>query len=165
MKAVEIVLAVLLLLVTLNSTYFFLVVRHVKPIEWLVFNACAPANFAFLVGFIVYLIFKDRTLLHAALLPLFFFGGLGLFLFPWSGYNLIAQFSHVIMTLNIAVTLYTTFRTGDFKAATLGLFLGILIFAPFIGFQQNYTNSHKDAMGRILGVDPDNFQNKWNAGQ
>lgn len=160
MKTLEIILAVLLLLVTLNSTYFFLAVRHVKPVEWLVFNACAPSSIAFLIGFIIYLIFKDRTLMHAALLPLLFFGGLGLYLFPWSGYNLIAQFSHIIMTLNAFITIWVTISTGDYKAATFGLFLGILIFAPFINFQQTYAYAHGEAMQRVLGVDTENFQKK-----
>lgn len=31
-------LAVVLLLTTINSTYFFLGVSKVKPVEWLVFN-------------------------------------------------------------------------------------------------------------------------------
>lgn len=35
-------LALMLSLVPFNSTYFFLGVSKVKPVEWLVFNAGAP---------------------------------------------------------------------------------------------------------------------------
>lgn len=153
-------LAVVLSLVTINSIYFFLGVSKVKPVEWLVFNACAPSSIAYLVGFVIFLLTKNRIALHIGILPLFFFGGLGLFLFPWSGYNLIAQFSHIIMVLNMGWALYTTLSAGDYKAAALGLLIGIGIFAPFIGYQQSYVNSHPEDFQRILGVSSQEFHNK-----
>ncbi len=153
-------LAVVLLLVTINSTYFFLGVSKVKPIEWIVFNACAPSSIAYLIGFVIFLVTKNRIALHIGILPLFFFGGLGLFLFPWSGYNLIAQFSHVIMVLNMAWAVYGTLSTGDYKAVALGLLIGIGIFAPFIGYQQSYVNTHPEDFQRILGVSSQEFHNK-----
>lgn len=153
MNKLGIGLAVLLLLATVNSTNYFLNVMKVSPLEWLVFNACAPSNITYLIGFVIYLATKDRTALHIAILPLFFFGGLGLLVFPWNGYNLIAQVSHILMASNIAWVLFYTFKTSDYKAAAIGLLLGVLISAPFIGFQQNYVSSHPDAFSRILGVD------------
>lgn len=153
MNKLGIGLAVLLLLATINSTNYFLNVMKVSPVEWLVFNACAPSNIAYLIGFVVYLATKDRTALHIAILPLFFFGGLGLFVFPWNGFNLIAQVSHILMVSNIAWVLFETFTTSDYKAAAVGLLLGILVFAPFIGFQQNYVASHPEAFSRIMGFD------------
>lgn len=161
MIKVGIILAVLLLLVTINSTYFFLGVSKVSFVEWIVFNACAPSNIAYLIGFIIFLATKDRTVLHAAILPLFFFGGLGLFLFPWSGFNLIAQFSHIIMVLNIAWVLYGTVSAGDYKAAALGLLIGIVVFAPFINYQEMYAYTHPEAFQKILGVSSADFQEKY----
>lgn len=160
MFKVGIGLAVVLLLVTINSTYFFLGVSKVKPIEWLVFNACAPSSIAYLIGFAIFLLTKNRIALHISILPLFFFGGLGLFLFPWSGFNLIAQFSHVIMVLNMGWALYGTVATGDYKAAALGLLIGIGIFTPFINYQQTYAYSHPEAFQKILGVSSEDFQKK-----
>jgi len=157
MFKVGIGLAAVLLLVTINSAYFFLGVSKVKPIEWIVFNACAPSSITYLIGFAIFLLTKNRIALHIGILPLFFFGGLGLFVFPWSGYNLIAQFSHIVMALNMAWALYTTFTAGDYKAAALGLLIGILIFTPFINYQQTYVNTHLEACRKILGVD---FQKK-----
>lgn len=153
-------LAVMLALVTLNSTYFFLGVSKVKLVEWLVFNACAPSSIAYLIGFVIFLLTGSRIALHISILPLFFFGGLGLFLFPWSGYHLIAQISHLIMVLNMLWALYTTITTGDYKAVALGLLIGIGIFAPFIGYQQSYVNSHPEDFQRILGVSSEDFQKK-----
>jgi hypothetical protein len=165
MKKVGYSLAILLFLVTLNSTYFFLSVSKVRVIEWVVFNACAPSSIAYLIGFVLYLGTKSRMWLHIAILPLIFFGGLGLFLFPWSGYNLIAQFSHMVMVSNVLWVLYETFQTTDYKAGFVGLLVGIVLFSPFIGFQQTYVSSHPEAMKKILGVGNDDFQQKFNIGQ
>lgn len=152
MNKVGIGLAVLLLLATINSTNYFLNVMKVSPLEWLTFNACAPSNIIYLAGFVMYLITKDRTALHIAILPLFFFGGLGLYVFPWNGYNIIAQVSHIIMVSNIGWVLFGTFKTADYKAAAIGLLLSILVFAPFIGSQQKYVAGHPEAFYRILEV-------------
>lgn len=160
MSKLGVILAVILLLVTVNSTYFFLGVSRVKPIEWLVFNACAPSSITYLIGFVIFLLTKNRIALHISILPLFFFGGLGLFLFPWSGYNLIAQFSHIVMVLNMAWALCGTLSTSDFKAAALGMFIGIGIFAPFINYQQTYAYTHPEAFQKILGVSSEDFQKK-----
>lgn len=160
MLKIGIILAAILLLVTVNSTYFFLGISKVKPIEWIVFNACAPSNIAYLIGFTVFLLTKNRTALQISILPLFFFGGLGLYLFPWSGYNLIAQFSHIIMVLNMTWALYTTLAAGDYKALSLGLLIGIGIFAPFINYQQTYAHTHPEACQKILGINIEDFQKK-----
>jgi hypothetical protein len=55
---------------------------------------------------------------------------------------------------------YGTLLTGDYKAAALGLLIGIGIFAPFIGYQQSYVNTHPKDFQRILGVSSEEFHNK-----
>jgi hypothetical protein len=162
MNKIGVILAVLLLLLVINSTYYFLGLAKASLVEWIVFNACAPSSIAYIIGFVIYMITKDRTALYVAILLLFFFGGLGLFLFPWSGYNIIAQVSHTVMVLNIVWVLFGTVRTGDYKAAALGLLMGIMVFAPFINFQQTYAFSHPEAFKRILGIEIGDFQNKYN---
>lgn len=117
------------------------------------FYAFAPPSIAFLTGFAVYLFTKDRTLLHVSILPMFFFGGLGLMVFPWSGYNLIAQVSHVIMTLNITWVVFVTIKTGDYRPATIGLIVGIVLFSAFIAFQQTYVATHPDDFQKLLGIE------------
>ena len=157
-----IVLAAILLLLTINGANYFLAIAKMSFTEWLVFNACAPSNITYILCFAIFLITGDRTVLHIAILPLFFFGSLGLYLFPWSGHNIYAQISHLFMTLNVTWVLYGTFQTGDYKAAAVGLLLGILIFAPFITFQQTYVGSHPEALKRVLGVGSEDFQKKFN---
>jgi len=146
----SIVLAVLLLLVTVQGSMFYLVKLKVRLIEWLFFNPCAASNITFLIGFVIFLFKGERVLLHLAILPMFFFGTLGMFFLSWSGMNIIPQAGHIIMTLNIALTIYTTFAAGDFKAAALGFMVGVFVFAPFIAIQQDYVRSHPDDFNRIL---------------
>ena len=73
MNKLRIVLAVLLLLVTLQGSWYFLGMRHsgIKP--WLMFNACAVANITFLIGVVVFFFSGSRTIMYLAVLPLFFF--------------------------------------------------------------------------------------------
>jgi hypothetical protein len=150
MNIIGIILAILLLLATIQSTFFFLAVMKVKFIEWIVFNACAPSNITFLIGFVLYLLLKDRTVLHMAILPMFFFGVLGLFVFPWNGVNIIPQIGHMLMTLNIGWAVFVTLNTHDYKAATIGMILGIVVFSVFIGFQQQYVATHPEDFKKIL---------------
>ena len=150
MHIIGIILAILLLLATIQSTFFFLVIMKVKFVEWIVFNACAPSNITFLIGFALFLLFKDRTVLHMAILPMFFFGVLGLFVFPWKGANIFPQIGHTIMALNIGWAIFITLNTHDYKAATIGMLLGIVVFSVFIGFQQQYVATHPEDFKKIL---------------
>lgn len=150
MYIIGIILAVLLFLATIHSTLFFLIIMKVKFVEWIVFNACAPSNITFLIGFFLYLLFKDRTVLHMAILPMFFFGVLGLFVFPWHGVNIFPQIGHMLMALNIGWTVFVTLNTHDYKAATIGMLLGIVVFSVFIGFQQKYVATHPEDFKKIL---------------
>ena len=147
-----IVLAILLLLVTINSTYFFLGIRKVKFIEWLVFNACAPSSISFLVCFVLFLITRNRVFLPVAILPMFFFGTMGLFIFPWNGMNIIAQVSHIFMTLCIIWSLWVTLESKDYRSLAIGLMVSILIFVPFISFDQMYARTHPEDLFRILQI-------------
>ena len=153
MLIIGIILALLLLLATIQSTFFFLVIMKVKFVEWIVFNACAPSNITFLIGFSLFLLFKDRTVLHMAILPMFFFGVLGLFVFPWHGVNIFPQIGHILMALNIGWTVFVTLNTHDYKAATIGMLLGIVVFSVFIGFQQHYVGTHPEDLKRILHIE------------
>jgi hypothetical protein len=81
MNRLRIILAVLLL-VTMQGGWYFLDMRHsgIKP--WLMFNACAVANITFLIGIAVFFFSGSRAVMYLAVLPLFFYGTGGLFVFP-----------------------------------------------------------------------------------
>lgn len=150
MLTITIVLALLLLLVTIQSSGFYFAKLKVNFIEWLFFNACAPSNLVFLGGVLLFLSSNNRVLLYVAILPMFFFGTLGMFFLPWKGMNIIPQFAHIIMTLNIAWITYVTVTQDEFIAATTGLLIGVLVFAPFIAVQQGYTRRHPERLQRLL---------------
>ncbi len=150
MRTIGWILSVLLALSVINGAYFFLRVLKVSFQGWVFLNACAPAIITFLAGFVAWLVWKNRILLPVSTLPLFFFGTLGLFVFPWEGMNVIPQASHILMTLAMVWVLVNTFRFDDWKNAAIGLLIGILIFAPFIGFQQNYVRMHPEQFQRMI---------------
>jgi len=77
---------------------------------------------------------------------------LGLFVFPWKGVNIIPQVGHIIMASNIGWAVLITLKTYDYKAATIGMLLGIAVFSVFIGFQQHYVATHPEDLQRILHI-------------
>ena len=141
---------VLLFLVTIQGSIFYLVKLKVKFIEWLFFNPCAISNIVFLIGFIIAKTTGNRIILQTAILPMFFFGTLGMFFLPWKGMNIIPQIAHIIMTVNIFLTLHTTLTEKDYRFATIGLLVSIIVFAPFIGLQQKYTRDHPKRFEEVL---------------
>jgi hypothetical protein len=125
--------------------------------DWIVFNACAVTNYVYLMGFIVNKISGNKLIMHSALLPMFFFGGMGLFIFPWNGiYNLIPQMSHIIMILTVLITVISTYKNKVFREAFLGCIIGIVIFSGFITYQQRYAYSNPEKMDKIIGISIDN---------
>lgn len=149
----SIILAVILLLTIVNSTWYFLGIAKVGIVQWIVFNACAPSSVAYLLGLIAYFRTKNKMWLTIAVAPMMFFGTMGLFVFPWnSGIDLLTQFSHMIMTLNIALGLWITLKNKDYKALGYGLLTSVLIGIPFIAFTQQYCRVHAEDVMRILGL-------------
>lgn len=152
-RITSIILAVILLLTVANSTWYFLGIAKVSVVQWIVFNACAPSSIAFLLGLIFYFQTKNKMWLSIAVVPMMFFGTMGLFVFPWeSGIDLLTQFSHIIMTLNIALGLWITLKDKDYKALGNGLLTSVLIGIPFVAFTQSYCREHAEEVMRILGI-------------
>ena len=145
----EIAFLILLSLATFQSTVYFLGKLKVGFIQWIIFNACAPSNITFIIGFIIFLISGRRIIMYMAILPMFFFGFLGMFVFSWKGMNIIPQIGHIIMTLNIIWIVINMIKTCDYKQGAIGMLLGIVIFSVFIGFQQNYVANHKQDFDKI----------------
>jgi len=147
---IAIILAILLLLITIFSTVFYFGRLKVSFIEWLFFNPCAISNIVFLIGLATSLFTGNKTLIYIAILPMLFFGTLGMFFLPWNGMNIIPQIGHIIMTLNIAWSIYGIYKLQNYQSATTGLFAGIIIFSIFIAIQQSYVREHPEDFKRIL---------------
>lgn len=152
-RITSIILASILLLTILNSTWYFLGIAKVSVVQWLVFNACAPSSIVYLLGLAAYFRTKNKMWLSIAVVPMMFFGTMGLLVFPWSsGIDLLTQFSHIVMTLNIAMGLWITLKGRDYKALGTGLLASVLAGIPFIAFTQGYCREHADEVLRVLGI-------------
>ena len=75
---------------------------------------------------------KSSQILRSLVVPLLFrFGTGGLFLFPWTGEMLMAQISHIVMTITAIFLLITSLKgkeTHDQKQAIVGILIGIGLF-------------------------------------
>ncbi len=141
------VLRVLLALVTIQSSTFFLTQLKVSTTEWLVFNACAPSNIILLVGELL----GWNLLRYMAIYPMFFFGVQGLFVFPWNGiFDLIPQFSHLIMTFNIVTLVWEIYTLKMYETACTAFLMGIVFITPLIYQQQQYGFRNRERMQKIL---------------
>lgn len=152
-RVTSIILASVLLLTIVNSTWYFLGIAKVSIIQWGVFNACAPSSISYLLGLIIYFYTQKRMWLSIAVVPMMFFGTMGLFIFPWSnGMDLIIQFSHLVMTFNIALGVWVILKNKDYKALSIGLLVSILVFIPYIAFTQSYCREHAEEVMKYLSL-------------
>lgn len=145
-----IVLAVLLAIVTLMSSMFFLVTIKVGFINWISFNSCSVISILYLIALIAFFITKKGALLVLTTLPFYFLGTMSMFFKPWDSTMFIAQIGHIIMTLNISWVLYLIIKHKEYKALAIGLFAGMLIFVPFIGYVQTYNQKHATELSDAL---------------
>ncbi len=136
------VLASLLLISLVNSGYFFLEIVKLNLIQWLAFNACSLSIIIYLICFILFLTKRKLIFLAIPLLPLYYYGSMGLFITPWDSPNIFAQISHVLISLNVLWVLYMHLREHAFESLGKGLLLGILIFVPVFAIIQSYTQNH-----------------------
>ena len=60
MKKFGCIIAVLLLLFSIQSTLFHLIILKLTPVQWMFFNACVPSSLAYLAGYLIYIIKKDN---------------------------------------------------------------------------------------------------------
>ncbi len=143
-------LASLLLLTLLNSAYFFLQVAKFGIVDWLAFNACSLSIIAYLICFVCFQLTKENHYLAIALLPLYYYGTMGLFVTPWNVTNIFAQITHIIITLNVIWILYVLLKKSDYKSLSKGLLIGLLIFVPIFVVIQNYSQLHIDEFMQII---------------
>jgi hypothetical protein len=120
------VLVVLNTLMALMSANFFLGMLKTGVVGWLMMNTCAPSIALFVIGFLL----GSPVVMVAASVIMFRYGTLGLFVFGWSGGNLIAQAGHILMTLAVIYVAADVIRNRRGKTLSLGVLLGIVILFP-----------------------------------
>jgi len=139
-----------MLLALLNSAYFFLSAANFGLIGWLVFNACSVSIIVYLICFVCFRITKKECFLAIALVPLYYYGTMGLFVVPWNEANMVAQITHIIITLNVIWVLFMLLKESKFESLGKGLLIGVLVFVPLFAVIQNYSQLHMDEFIQLL---------------
>lgn len=143
-------LAALMLLTLLNSAYFFLAVARFRIGEWFSFNACSLATIVYLICFASYRITRKSFYLAIALLPLYYYGTMGLFMMPWNAANIFTQITHIVITLNVIWILFVLLKDARLESLGKGLLIGIIIFVPVFAAIQHYLQMHLAEFMQIL---------------
>ncbi|MDH6314261.1 hypothetical protein M2137_003061 [Parabacteroides sp. PFB2-10] len=137
-KITGVILAGLLFLITLSSTFFFLGKLKISLVQWVAFNSCSPTSFLYLLLFLVFLVKKNASYLMITFLPIYFLGTMSMFVLPWNEANMIAHVGHIVMTLNLMWVLYVIFKHKEYKALGIGLLISMLLFVPYIAYVLSY---------------------------
>jgi hypothetical protein len=110
--------------------------------EWLSFNACSVAIIAYLISFALYRIRKEEFLLAIPLLPLYYYGTMGLFVMPWNSINIFAHVTHLIITINVLWILYVLLKEKRLESIGKGLLIGIFVFVPVFAYIHSFNQVH-----------------------
>ncbi len=145
-----IILAGLMLIALLNSAYYFLAVLKLNIGQWLTFNACSLVIIIYLICFVVSLLKKDAIWLSIALLPMYYYGTMGLFLMPWNDANLFAHLTHIIITCNALWILFRIFKEHRIKELGVTLLISIIAFVPVFAIIQNYNQAHMEEFMQVF---------------
>ena len=141
----------LVFLSALNSAFFFLAVMKTGIVGWLMMNVCAPSIFILLVGFIL----RNPVVMTIGTCWMVRYGTAGLFVFGWTGPNLIAQVGHVLMTLASAWTVFEMVRQKKWRGMAVGAALGIATLLPFMMLQNSWFADHPGLLEKLFsGVYP-----------
>jgi hypothetical protein len=134
------------LLMTGMSLNFFLGMMKSGVVGWLMMNTCAPSIFLFVLGFLL----GSPAVMAAGAIAMFRYGTLGLFVFSWSGSNVIAQVGHIFMTAGVIYTAYEVIRHHYWAAALQGLLLALVLLIPFTIIQERWVKAHADLAQKLF---------------
>ena len=140
------ILVVLNTLMALTSANFFLGMLKTDVVSWLMMNTCAPSIALFVIGFLL----GSPAVMVAASAIMFRYGTLGLFVFSWSGGNLIAQAGHVLMTLAVIYVVADVIRNRRWRALGWGVLLGIVILIPLTIVQTMWINANPEIVEKLF---------------
>lgn len=149
-QTIEQILSALMLLTLLNSAYFFLSIVKLPIAYWLAFNACSLAIIVYLICFVMYKVTGKYTFMAIALVPLYYYGTMGLFVVSWNQANLFAHITHVIITLNVIRILYCLLRKSGYESIGIGMLAGVLLFVPIFAVVQSYSQANMNEIIALL---------------
>jgi len=84
---------------------------------------------------------------------LLFFGFGGLLIFSWTGYMIVAQISHMIMTVTAVFISALAVKDRKFRDLIVGITIGLFALVPFRFCQDQFLNAHPELLRLWLGVD------------
>ncbi len=140
------ILVILNTLMAINSANFFLGMLKTNVIGWLMMNTCAPSIALFVIGFLL----GSPVVMVAASTMMFRYGTLGLFVFRWDGFNIIAQVGHILMTLAVVYVVVEVIRNRRWKTLGLGLSLGIAILFPLETVQTKWIIANSEMAQKLF---------------
>src|SRR5690606_37658644 len=126
----------------LNSAYYFISMVKLSIGEWLASNACSLAMIVYLVCFACFQRTKKDFFLAIALVPLYYYGSMGLVMVPWDAANTFSQITHMIITLNVIWILFVLLKESRYESLGKGLLIGVLVFVPVFAVIQTYSQLH-----------------------
>lgn len=126
----------------LLSGYYFIYVLDLSIGQWLMFNACSIAIITQLFCYLIFKLTHNSFLKAIPLLPMYYYGTMGLFLMPWILDNIFAHITHIVITISMIWNLSIYLKNKESEALSKGLLLGILIFVPVFAFIHVYSQSH-----------------------
>ena len=131
--------------------FVFMVFLKASFVQWIMYNVCAPTQIVFFI-FVMFLNKKPNYLQYLLVLvvPLMFFGTMGLFIFPWSGQGaLITQLSHIFMTISAGWAIYVNRRAIAVSPKVIYWIYGVSL---LIATQQWYCRITADVLKKMLNV-------------
>ncbi|MFC1727562.1 hypothetical protein ACFL0Y_03490 [Patescibacteria group bacterium] len=150
MNALPFLLAITLVVATLQSSYYFLAVKKIGLIKWFFFNTCAPWSFMFLLGLIIWFITRNKLILSLTLPGLIYFAVKGMLIFSWT--RPISQLSHLIMLISSAFAFCLIFKDKPYKISLICLLVGITLLLIFNYFQTKFVSNHQLEFNQIMPV-------------
>jgi hypothetical protein len=140
------VLVALNLIMTAMSLNFFLGMLKSGFEGWLMMNTCAPSIFLFVLGFLL----GSPAVMVAGAIAMFRYGTLGMFVFSWTGGNIVAQVGHIFMTLAVIYTVMDVIRSRRWKSSLQGLALAIVLLVPFTIVQENWVKANPALVDQLF---------------
>jgi hypothetical protein len=133
-------------LAAVSSSHFFLVTLGAGALGWLMMNSCAPSIALFVAGFVL----ARPILMVAGSVLMFRYGTLGLFLFGWDGPGLVAQVSHVLMTLAVLYVAADVVGSRRYRALGIGTAVGLAVLVPYMLAQHAYFEAHPGLLEQLF---------------
>lgn len=134
------VIATLNMIMMILSAYFYLIMVEFPITAWFFFNICFFSTLIFLIGFFL----KNKVIMSASIPFLAYFGTRGMFIYSWQGMMIIAQITHIFMTLAIVYIIFESIKSKEWRKLIIGFIIGLVIFLIFLPMHQNYIEFHPE---------------------